>query len=155
VRLLKLFLIVVLFATCKDDDKRELDRSVVYFEVAEVDPVHGDSYLLPLRNADDIAAARQMLEEGEQKLIVAEISNVQADKVIVNKDINNNRKWSWYVSNFIEFTDMTIEIYDGWPEYVEENYDEWVRITKGENGKGRIGFWNYTIKREVPFSELE
>jgi hypothetical protein len=155
--ILLLLLLPLLIGACHSSDEEivfEPDPTAVYFQVGEISPEHGDSYLLPLTNPSDIAAAREMIESGESKIVVAEISKVTDPAKQYNVDLNNNRKWSWYVSHFEGFSDFTIEILDGWPTYVEENYDEWVEITKGDNGKGRIGFWNYTIKREVPPAEL-
>jgi hypothetical protein len=141
---------------CKDEGKETTapDPALVYFVVAEVNPVHGDSYILPLKNEADIAQARQMILDGESPIVVAEISKNDNDHYSLNKDIDNNRKWSWHITEFLGFADNTIEIYDGWPEYVEENYTDWVKTTKGENGKGRIGFWSYTLVREVSYEEL-
>jgi hypothetical protein len=155
-RLFLFCVILLLTLSCSDDDSpKEVDTSVVYFEVAEVTLVRGDSYLLPLRDPVDVQQARTLLSQGTTKIVVAEINKKQGDKIIYNKDLDNNRAWSWYVSDFIEFADFTIEILDANPEWVEENYDEWVRITKGDNGKGRIGFWNYAIVREVPLTEIQ
>jgi hypothetical protein len=95
-----------------------------------------------------------MILEGESPIVVASISRNDNDHYSLNKDIPNNRKWSWHITEFHGFADNTIEILDGWPEYVEENYSDWVKTTKGDDGKGRIGFWSYTLVREVSYEEL-
>jgi hypothetical protein len=149
--------LAVLLGSCNSDNdvlKFKPDPESVYFEVGEINPVHGDSYLIALNKQEDIDAARNIITTGESKILIAEISRVTNKAEQYNIDLNNNREWSWYVSDFIEFTDFSIEILDGWPGYVEENFDEWVQVTKGDNGKGRIGFWSYTIKREVTHGEL-
>jgi hypothetical protein len=151
-----LFFLLVLFS-CGSDEKSVLfkpDPDTVYFEVGENSLVHRDSYLLPLSDPADIEAARASIQNGESKIVIAEISRITNPATQLNFDFGHNRKWSWYVSDFLQFTDFSIEILDGWPEYVEENYDEFVNVTKGDNGKGRIGFWNYSIKREVSHDEL-
>jgi hypothetical protein len=139
----------------RDHDSKPIDLGVTYFLVAETTPDHSDSFLLPLRNPADIETARTLITTGESKIVLAEISKTTGDKIVFNKDLANNRMWSWYVSDFLGFVDTTIEIYDGWPEYVEENYTEWVNTTKGENGNGRIGFWNYRVVREVALDEIK
>jgi hypothetical protein len=138
-------------------DKKEDTPEVVYFLVAETEAVHGDSYILPLTKPADILQARQLIANHESKIIAAEISKDPADPYPVNRDLTQPqpRPWSWHVTEFLGFADMGIEILDGWPTYVEDHYDEWVATTKGPNGKGRIGFWNYTVVREIGALELK
>ena len=124
----------------------------VYFLVAESSPRHGDSYLLPLTEATDIAAARALIAGSPEvgRIVVARIAPGASDGVAVNCDLlGGGRAWSWHVSAFLGFADSTIEILDGWPGYVEQNLEEWLRITRGE-----IGFWSYTVIREVSEGEL-
>lgn len=149
-------IVLMAITSCKDDTKEtpDPDPALVYFLVAETNPVHGDSFILPLKSESDIDQARQMILDGESPIIVASISRNDNDHYSLNKDIPNNRKWSWHITEFLGFADNTIEILDGWPEYVEENYSDWVKTTKGDDGKGRIGFWNYTLVREVSHEEL-
>jgi hypothetical protein len=151
-----LLVALVMFSGCRDESKNTPtpDPSLVYFLVKETNPVHGDSFILPLKDPSDIAQARTSISEGATPIVVAEISRNNNDNYSLNKDLLNNRKWSWHVTQFLGFADNTIEILDGWPEYVEENYNDWVNTTKGENGKGRIGFWSYSIVREVSAEEL-
>jgi hypothetical protein len=149
--------IALLISACSSEDDKvrfQPDPAAVYFEVGEISPGHGDSYVIALTDPFAIAAAREIIASGESKIVIAEIERITDHAHQFNADLNNNRKWSWYVSGFIEFSDFSIEILDGWPGYVEENFDDWVSVTKGDNGKGRIGFWNYTIKREVGHAEL-
>jgi hypothetical protein len=156
IRLLSLSLVLLTVFGCREEskDSPDPDPALVYFLVAETNPVHGDSFILPLKSESDIEQARAMILAEESPIIVAEISKNDNDHYSLNKDLSNNRKWSWHITEFLGFADNTVEILDGWPEYVEENYNDWVRTTKGENGKGRIGFWSYTLVREVPYSEL-
>jgi hypothetical protein len=150
-------LIGLLLVSCKNDEPSpKPNPNFVYFLVGETNQNNDDSYILPLLNTADIAQARALIADPSQrKIIVAEITRDNNVNYYVNKNLVGNKRWSWHVAEFLGFADNTIEIYDGWPTYVEENYNEWVRITKGENGNGRIGFWNYTIIREVNASELE
>ena len=50
----------------------------VYFKVGELFPNHGDSYVLPLSNPADIAAARHIIEQGplnvSERIVVARIA---------------------------------------------------------------------------------
>jgi hypothetical protein len=146
------FAALCLLLSCSE--KERTDPDVVYFLVAEKEAEHGDSYILPLKDPLHIAEARQIIAEHQDKIVTAEISKDATDPYPVNRDLVGHRTWSWHVSEFSGFGDMTIEILDGWPTYVEDHYDAWVSTTKGPNGKGRIGFWNYTLVREVSAAEL-
>lgn len=148
--------LLFLLSGCEDDDKNPTpDPSFVYFKVGEINPHHNDSFILALKEPADIAQAREMIADPQKRMIVvAEITKNKSVNYYLNKDLNQNKKWSWHVAAFLGFADNTIEILDGNPTYVENNYDEWVNITKGENGNGRIGFWNYSIHSEVDKDEL-
>ena len=142
--------------SCDEEPDLKPNPDFVYFLVAEKNPDKGDSFILPLLNPNDIAEARAIIDNpDEPKIILAEITRDNAVNYHKNKDLLKNQQWSWHVAEFIGFVDFTIEIYDGWPKYVEDNYTEWVDITKGPNGNGRIGFWEYTVVREVQPSELQ
>lgn len=146
---------VAVLCSCNNDDEKPLaDPALVYFLVTETDVEHGDSYILPLKDEEDIAAARAIIANHETKIILAEISSNINENYSINKDLLNNRTWSWHVVSFNGFVDTSIEILDGWPTYVEDNYSEWVENTKGDGINGNIGFWNYTLKREVSADEL-
>ena len=125
----------------------------VYFLVAEVVPQHGDSFLLPLTAPDDIARARELAASPHPQpptIVVAQIASGNSDGQLVNRDLlHGGKPWSWHVSRFLNFADMTIEIMDGWPGYVEDNFAAWQRNTGGD-----IGFWQYTVRREVSAEEL-
>lgn len=149
-------LVIALNVGCREDATNELtpDPSLVYFLVGEINTDKGESFILPLKKPEDIQAAREHIENGESKIVLAKISVDNNNNYSVNKDLLNNRSWSWHISEFLSFADFSIEIYDGWPSYVEENYEEWVDNTKGIGNDGIIGFWNYSIKREVSYDEL-
>ena len=146
---------LIALLACETESDPTPDPSFVYFLVGEIDPVRNESYILALKDPDDIAEAREIIASSDdEKLVLAKITKSKSDNFYLNKDLTTGEKWSWHISSFEGFVDFTIEIYDGWPSYVEENYEEWVDNTKGSNGKGIIGFWNYTLKREVDKSEL-
>jgi hypothetical protein len=49
-------------------------------------------------------------------------------------------EWSWHVVEFIGFVDFTAEIHDSCPTWLEQS--DW-------SGKYEIGFWAYTVVREL------
>lgn len=155
----KLIFVLACLGICacgSDDDSPAIpDPSLVYFLVTDVDDVHGESFILPLKDPAHIETARQLIGDHESKIVVAQISNNPNDHYSLNRDLlNDGRLWSWHITTFEGFADNTIEILDGWPSYVEDNYAAWVANTKGSGTHGRIGFWNYAVVREVSKSEL-
>jgi len=155
-RLAVIICLMVFMLACQKEQDPVPDPALVYFLVGENEEVRNESFILALKDPDDIALARSVLANpDEPKIVVAEITKDKSDNFYVNKDLNSGRRWSWHVASLKEFTDFTIEIYDGWPGYVEDNYKEWVSNTKGSGKKGVIGFWNYSLKRELNKSELE
>lgn len=118
-----------------------------YFLVSELKTSHGDSYILPLADPADIAAARAIVadpDEAVARIVVATIGEC-ADCDYVNRDLlQGGRRWSWCVTGFEAFAENTIEIYDGWPTFVEDDVEGWIANTNGV-----IGFWSYTVTREL------
>lgn len=123
---------------------------VVYFQVAEPPGLvtHGDSFVLPLTDEEDIAHARDLIARGPEaagrSIAFARIARGSGGGI--NRDLlaPGAPEWSWHVTGFDGFNDFGIEILDGWPTYVEENLDQWLRETNSQ-----IGFWNYTVVREL------
>jgi hypothetical protein len=118
----------------------------VYFLVAETSPSHGDSYVLPLTEPNDIAHARDLIKYGPgvgQAIVVARIA-CEPDCINRNYLAPAKLAWSWHVTGFENFADMTAEILDGWPGFVESDCEGWV-----SNTGGLIGFWDYTVVEEL------
>jgi hypothetical protein len=134
----------------------QLYGETVYFLVAESGTaVHGDSYVLPLTEPNDIAHARDLIQNGPsagQPIVVAQITCsydcVNRNYLEPNHFIadpngpfrRDKRAWSWHVTQFDYFADVTAEILDGWPGLVESDCA----------GFGsQIGFWTYTVVEEL------
>jgi len=138
----------------------------VYFLVSEFpDQIeHGDSFVLPLEDADDIAHARDLIQHGK----AAGRTQITADIVAGADNINRNiladgkPAWSWHISDFDQFADVGIELTDGWPSFIEQDVKGWINNTGGGSadidgdGKpdnnatvGRIAFWSYTVTAEL------
>lgn len=126
---------------------------VVYFLVSEIEPFHGDSYIVPLADPEHIAHARALIgdfENTDRRIVVANIARGGSDGAHTNRDLlHDGREWSWRVVSCEGFADTTVEIYDGWPTYVEEHLDDWFDVTGGV-----IGFWSYTVTRELDKEEV-
>jgi hypothetical protein len=117
---------------------------VVYFLMGEFPQpgFHHDSYVLPLSDPDHIAHARALIAQGPgigEAIATARIEP-GADGINGNFLAPNGPAWNWHVTEFLGFADFTIEIYDGWPTFVEDDIDGWM-----QNTGGIIGFWGYTV----------
>jgi hypothetical protein len=107
-----------------------------------------DSYVLPLSEPEDIAHARDLIEFGPAAGATIAVAAIAAG----GDGINRNSfalfapEWSWHVTDFLGFADITAEILDGWPTGVELYPEFWI----GPSGQGTIGFWSYTVVAELP-----
>ena len=120
----------------------------VYFLVSEIpgQEVHHDSYVVPLTDPGHIAHARDLIANGTsagETIVVAAIAP-GSDGINRNITAPGQPLWNWHVTSFDGFADSTIEILDGWPSDVEKDVPAWIN-----NTNGFIGFWSYTITREL------
>ena len=122
----------------------------VYFVVSEVpgQVVHGDSYVLPLSDEAEISHARDLIARGPEaaggSIAVAKIA-AGADGINRNVTAPSEPLWGWHVTGFEGFADITAEVLDGWPTFVEQDISGWIA-----NTNGTIGFWTYTVTTELP-----
>lgn len=124
----------------------------VYFQVAELpgQHVHNDSYILPLDDPADIAAARDIIKLGpaKAKAHIAFASIAPGADGINRNLLSPFQTWSWHVTGFLGFAELGAELYDGWPTFVESDVNGWM-----DNTDGVIGFWGYTVVAEVVIPE--
>jgi hypothetical protein len=120
----------------------------VYFVVSEINPAsgHGDSYILPLEQAADIAHARDLILYGPSIGAAIAVAHITAGSDGINRNVlaPGEPLWSWHVDQFEGFADITVEILDGWPGYVEQDVNGWIN-----NTNSYIGFWGYTVTAEL------
>ncbi|MEQ8531814.1 MAG: hypothetical protein RIB86_08175 [Imperialibacter sp.] len=141
------------------DDDIPRNETTVFFLVTEFSTEKGDSYILPLSGVEDIAKARAIVadrnNEALDRLVVAKVAATNGTETYLNKDLLRNVTWSWKVTEFSGFAGSTIEIFDGGPQDVENDMDWWFENTGQEEGTGNIGFWGYTVQREVSPEEIK
>lgn len=133
----------------------------VYFLVGPLPRIwnNRESYVLPLSKEEDINYARYLISRNQLGLLDGDRSILDGDRSIVvayittgMDGINRNYLdprfpgWSWHVSEFIAFAQITIEILDGGPALLENEFD-WAHQTA--TGKYEIGFWSFTVVREL------
>lgn len=121
---------------------------VSYFLVAEREKFHGDSFVVGLSEPDHIAHARDLIARGPD----AAGSTILFAHIVpgadgINRDLlsPDQRQWNWHIDEVTGFGDFGIELIDGWPTFVEDDIPGWI-----DNTGGDIGFWSYTIVRELP-----
>jgi hypothetical protein len=136
-------LIAAIALTCFAD---QLYGETTYFLVAERALSHGDSYVLPLTDSNDIAHARDLIKYGPSAGQAIVVARIACNYDCINRDYLNaaKRAWSWHVAEFVGFEDITAEILDGWPGDVERDCQWWIA-----NTGGNIGFWSYTVVAEL------
>lgn len=124
-------------------------HEAVWFVVGESagNTVHGDSYLLPLTRAEDIADARRWLAEGP----ASGIGSIATVRIAPGGDGFNRDvlaagapAWSWHVVGFQGFGDIAIELCDGWPTFIEQDVQAFI-----DNTSATICFWDYSIVAEL------
>ncbi len=125
-------------------------QAVIEFVVGEFATpcLHCDSYVLPLSDPADIAQARELIQlgPGPGRGAIA-VANIAAGTDGINRDwlAPGAPEWSWHVTQFLEFAEVTIEVCDGWPAFVESDPAAWI-----QNTGGVICFWSYTVVAELP-----
>lgn len=157
IRLFLLLFSLVSLSCTKDSSEPEETPSTGYFLVGEKSAVHQDSYVIRTDDPARLTEIRSWLAKplAERPLVLTDIKKTGNSPSAWNKDlVTKGRIWNWEPAGEPSLVDFTIEIYDGWPVYVQENLEEWIRITQTGSGNGRIGFWNYTLIREVTSAEL-
>ena len=119
-------------------------------ETAEA--VHGDSYVLPLSDAADIAHARKLISMGPEAGAPIVVSHIAKGANGINRNYlaAGAPAWSWHLTEFQGFADFTAEIYDGWPTFIEDDVDGWI-----DNTEGTIGFWQYSVIAELPQGDYD
>ena len=126
----------------------EAEVDAVYFVVANPSSSDDGSFVVPLKHASEIAHARAVIAHPsttDKHIVVARIASGGASGAYLNADVNDScRKWSWRVTQFLGFADVTAELYDGSAAYVEDNLSTWMSETGGQ-----IGFWSYRVTEEL------
>lgn len=127
----------------------------VYFLVGTVSRIwdrKNESYVLPLSKEEDINYARYLISRNQLGFLEGDRAIVGAYVTAGMDGINRNYLdprfpgWSWHVSEFLGFAEVTIEILSGSPDLLENSFD-WAHQTA--TGKYAIGFWGFTVVREL------
>ncbi len=109
--------------------------------------VHGDSYVLVLQDPADVDHARALAQQGPAAGAPIAVARIVPGGDGQNRDLRapGEPPWSWHVTDFEGFADITTEVCDGWPGYVEQDVAGWIA-----NTNGTVCFWRYTVVEELP-----
>lgn len=122
-------------------------EETAYFVVANPQDYSRGAYVLPLSNPSDIAHARAVIADPantDGHIVTARIDHGGSAEGYTNCDpLVPGKIWSWRVTEFLGFADYTIEIYDGWAQFVEDDVQGWI-----DNTGGIIGFWSSRVVSE-------
>ena len=116
-------------AACNDDSTEPANGPVFVIEAA------GQEFKVLIGSSTVAAQARQLIGSNQSININGEIARGNG---------GFNTGYSWHLKpNTVEFADMTIEVCDGEPSFVEENVDYFVDTVK------RYCPWGIKVKSEV------
>ena len=123
------------------------EANSAYFEVGPREG-DGDTYVARISDPALIARARELVLHPEYDKIV--FAKIEKGHQGFNRNFNKPEKsfWSWSVSEITNFADIGSTACNGMPQMVEDDVDLWVQ------NPGRICFWNYRLKREIPVQEI-
>jgi hypothetical protein len=140
--LAKVLAFAILASIRAPHSRGETARFVVGVPPGYAPDAYFDAYILPLSDPADIAHARDLIEFGPGIGEPIAVANFQYTSDGINRNAYElfPTPWSWHVSEFLGFADLTAEILDGSPTAVEE-HPEWF--------PAGIGFWSYTVIAEL------
>ncbi|MFV1885137.1 MAG: hypothetical protein ACMZ7B_11665 [Balneola sp.] len=155
--ILLLFFVSVSCSTNNDTDTEDLSE-YTFFKIAENNSPTSESFILALTDSSQIEHARKIISDPDNttdRIILAKIVAQNGLEDYQNIDVNNKIAWSWRIDEFIGFVFTTIEIYDGWPGYIEEDLQRWFQNTSDEPNSGIIGFWGFSVVEEIEANQLK
>jgi hypothetical protein len=130
-----------------DTDNRPEILNAVFFEIAPRTG-SGDSFIAQIKDPLLIAKARlQISNPALEKMLFAKIQKGHNNQ---NRNLASVTKsfWNWSVAEVTNIADIGSTACNGLPQIVDDRIDTWAK------DPGRICFWTYRIKREVPASEV-
>lgn len=119
----------------------------VYFEIGP-HMGNGDTFTVLISDQKLIDKARlQLMQPQLEKMVFAKI---QKGHNYQNRNLASVTKsfWNWSVTEVTNIADIGSTACNGLPQTVDDRIDSW------STDPGRICFWTYRIKREVPAAEI-
>ncbi len=130
-----------------DSETKPEIQNAVFFEIAPRTG-GGDSFIAQIKDPNLIDKARlQISNPSLEKMLFAKIQKGHNNQ---NRNLASVTKsfWNWSVTEVTNIADIGSTACNGLPQIIDDRIDSWV------TDPGRICFWTYRIKREVPASEI-
>ena len=128
-KLLLVLIALVALAACNDDATQPNDAPQFVIEAA------GQEFVVMIENESVAAQARQLIGSNQSINLNGEIARGHG---------GFNNGYSWHLKpNTVEFAEITMEVCDGEPSFVEENVDYFVDTVK------RYCPWGIKVKGEL------
>jgi hypothetical protein len=106
-----------------------------------VHTAHAESFVVEMSDPDEIASARNQLAGREATKGVA--GRVVRGNPGFNRDVLRGVRYSWHLDpDTVHFFEISIEVCDGIPSFVESHLDEWV-------AQGQFCPWSSKIVQEL------
>nr|BCX01213.1 MAG: hypothetical protein KatS3mg041_1259 [Bacteroidota bacterium] len=129
-----LLLLLIAFPACGREEEQERDFLV---RVGE------ERFVVRIADPAQIALAREILAGRRSPMIVT--GELRPGDGGFNRDPIAGRRWSWHLDpRSVTFAEVTIELCDGRPSFVEENLSYWLYTVR------RFCPWNSILERELP-----
>ncbi len=110
------------------------------------DSQESESFAIKLKDPEKISEARYLIQNNQTKIVNGVIALGWGG---FNVDFQSKRSWSWhFIPETISFADVTIEVCDARPSYVEDQLDQWI------HNVGMYCPWGWTISRELSYQDI-
>ncbi len=132
----KFFLATAAFALCGLGPAAADEQESVSFEISH--PTHGETFIVRTSDPAVIASARaELARPFEQRAL-------HPTGVLVRGDGGYNAAWSWRLAeDDWRLAEISMEVCDAWPGYVEANLDRWLSEV------GSFCPWSSRVSREL------
>lgn len=106
----------------------------------------GDDFIVKITNPEMIQKAKSLIANPQSEKIV--FAKVKKGYDGFNRNWSKKEKsfWSWSVAEVTNFADIGSTACNGMPQIIEDRLDSWLK------DPGKICFWNYRLKKEIPAS---
>lgn len=126
---------LMLFTAC---DTENDDDGTHYYRFTHADDDIEYSFVAKTSNSEVIAKVEQELQKPFEE------RNMHINGPIERGEVDYNNNWSWhFVENQWDLAEISMEVCDGRPSFVEEELDYWV------DQVGRFCPWSARVEAEV------
>ena len=114
-------LLLLSLLSCDSSDSGEIDGALFLVRACQGSESNpgGETFKVLIRDPQVIAEAERLISSGERRILSGKVER---------GDGGFNDPWSWHLNpDSVEFADITIELCDGCPHYLEEDLEYWTK----------------------------